>query len=172
MASLFALGVPFTAEIDGFSPYGPYQPQQNPTPQYSLAGAYGSSEIVWYQDIRDPNTLDFTPAPPVATNPVGAPLVVAYDRMTWGYTKLRPDEWYYLRFVYRLSRRGNAGAVRVRFPQPSGLVECSALFEQISASTRVPGVFTGIGLVFSQLARVDRQTNIPAPAMVWLPFVS
>lgn len=165
---LFAIGVPFTSSADGISPYGPYDPLRPDITQFTFAGTYGAPDIRWYTDIRDPNALNFQPAAPSATNLQGMPLVVSYDRMTWGYTKIRPDEWYYLRNVFRLARRGNKGLVRVRFPQPAGIVETSAVWEQLPQTARNVGYFSDVALTFSQLGRTDNSV----PDLVWLPMGS
>lgn len=162
---LFELGIP-QATGTTFSPYGPYSPTQPGNTQFVFAGDYGPTAIVWYNDIRAPNTLDFALGDIIGVNTQGVPLVVSYDKMVWGYSRIRPDEWYYLRSLFRLTRRGNNGNVRVRFPQPSGVVECSAVWEQLTQSSRTSSGFENISLTFSQLARYD---DIP-PEMVWQPM--
>lgn len=164
--NLFAIGILTPDMTSGLSPYGPTDPHTADVLQFALTGVYGTTaSVLWYNDIRDPNTLDFQAAQPTAVNPLGAPLITSYTRMVWGYTKLRPEEWYYLQSLFRQSRKGSNRQVRVRWPQPDGIAETSAVWEQLSTSTRLPNTFTNIQLTFSQLGRTDGF----APALVWLP---
>lgn len=127
---------------------------------------YSSDTITWFTDIRDPNRVTLTP-PPLAGTDIGRyPTYRGYSAMTWTYDLIRSDEWYYLFYLWRLSRQtaGNYGGhIWIQWPDPeSGKLErVTGRWDLITSAQREVGAFTNITLQFNDLGIDNKYSHAP-----------
>lgn len=115
--------------------------------------------LSWYQ-IRDPSDVQHTPPQALGTDLGGQPAVRGYSLMTWTYKYLKPEEWYALFRIFRLSRMAagpHTGKVEIQWPDPESGVNqiASARWDQIDKAQRDFAQFLNVTLTFSHISIDD-----------------
>lgn len=160
---LFAIGV-----YEGVgSPYNPNLPSQFQPAFLTLASS--QYNLVWYPQIAPARQSVHAPPPVVGTDFDGQPTVRGYSMMTWTYPFLKPDRWYLLYNLFRLTRMNIGvltGHVKIQWPDPvSGTPQIvSARWDTFSTVQRDMPIINNINLTFSHLAIDDT-----AVVGTWLP---
>lgn len=151
---LFAIGIyQGTSET-----YNPLIPGQFQNPFLTISSS--QYQLVWYPQIAPARQSTHTPPPVVGIDFVGQPTARGYAKMVWTYPFLRPDRWYYLYNLFRLTRMSIGsltGHVKIQWPDPvSGTTQiASARWDALDTISREMPVIKGINLTFSHVAIDD-----------------
>lgn len=117
--------------------------------------------------IRDPKNVVVTPPTLLGLDSLGTPVVRGYPQMTWGYSTLRPDYWYYLLYTYKQAQMtppGFQSMVLLQYPQgdaSDSFVQVLARWDPPSFSGRSVGAYTGVTLRFTHLGFAQLDPNVP-----------
>ncbi len=122
MGGLFGIGTyqPITGGTTTGSGFPTQAFQLLPPTSGVYGGQYG---YVLNTRIRAPKMSMYTPTPLVGLDSIGTPVVRGYPQITWAYSELRPDYWYYLLNVYNQSARTPPGfqyLTLLQYPDQSG----------------------------------------------------
>jgi len=125
-------------------------------------GVYG---YVLDMRIRAPKQVVHTPAPVISLDNLGQPVVRGYPQVTWAYSTLRPDYWYYLLNIYNQSARQPPGfqyQVLLRYPAPDGFntpMQALARMDPPVHSFRTVAVYAGVLLRFTYIGQAVLNTS-------------
>lgn len=116
--------------------------------------------------VRDPKNVALTPAPMIGLDSVGTPVVRGYPQMTWSYSTLRPDYWYYLLWLHRLSAMTPPGfqyLVLAMYPDlgTGEPTQQTARWDPPTFSQRTVGAFYGVTLRFTYLGQAQILSGTP-----------
>jgi hypothetical protein len=149
---------------DGFmSPVGPIFRLT-----YPYSGVYGGTYgFVLNTIMRQPKVQVYTPAPSIGLDGTGLPVIRGYPVMTWSYSSLRPDYWYYLKNLYILSGCNQAAfqyLVLLQYPDESNAanppVQTLAYWDPPVHAFRDVGAYWGVTLTFRYLGQTQLQSGI------------
>lgn len=147
----------------------PTQPFQNYNP---YAGTYGGVYgYVLDTRIQAPAQVSYTPIPEIALDGTGISIVRGWPSMTWQYPTMKPDYWYYLRFLWSQSARVPAGfqyIVLLQYPDPTGsgsLLQSLARMDPPVQSQRTVGAYQSVQLKFTS---IGQETLTPGTPIVVL----
>ena len=91
--------------------------------QYPYSGVYGGTYgFVMNTLFRMPKVYQYVATPSIGLDGTGLPVIRGYPSMTWSYSTLRPDFWYYLKNLYFLSGCNQASyqyLVLLQYPDPN-----------------------------------------------------
>lgn len=155
--------------------YQPNNPDQfnTLTPLAALnpfAISYGPFVLNWYS-IYEPRNVVHTPPQAVGQDTGGFPSVRGFAKMEWQYMAIKPDNWYFLYYLWRLAQRPagkQTGAVRIQWPDPTtGQNQTiSARWDAITSVDRDVAMFHDLSLTFTHLGIDDPQSAIIGTWMV------
>lgn len=143
---------------------------QNPmmTPIHPQAGTYGGTYgYVLDTSVRAPQQVTWTPAPQIGLDGTGIAVVRGYSSMTWAYTQIRPDFWYYLINTYNISARQPAPfqyLTLLLYPdstEEGTPTQILARMDPPTHSYRTVGAYYGVTLVFKQLGQTQLIPGTP-----------
>lgn len=166
MGGLFGIGTfqPTSGgtQVDSGFPTQPFQ-LFNPYSGF-YGGTYG---FVLDTRIRAPQQVVWTPAPEVGLDPTGVSVVRGYPQVTWSYTTLRPDYWYYLYQAYLQAARTIAAyqyLVLLQYPDPlagGAIVQNLARWDPPTMQNRTIGAFVGVTLTFTYVGIATLSSATP-----------
>lgn len=127
---------------------------------HPYSGTYGGTYgFVLNTIMRQPKVHQYTPAPSIGLDGTGIPVVRGYPTMTWAYSSLRPDYWYYLKNLYQLAGSTPAGfqyLVLLQYPDESNPtvnppIQQLAYWDPPTHALRDIGAYYGVTLSFKYL---------------------
>jgi len=119
-----------------------------------FGGTYG---FVIDTRIKAPQQTEYIPAQEIGLDATGVSVVRGYPSITWSYTTMRPDYWYYLQQAYIQSGRTPPGfqyIVLIQYPAEDGsTVQILARMDPPTHSDRTVGSYNGVQLRFTYLGQ-------------------
>src|SRR4029077_16395372 len=138
------------------------------------SGLYGGQYgYVVYTTIRAPKVLQIQPAQSIGIDNLGNPVVRGFPQAIWSYSTLRPDYWYYLRWLWKLSGQAPPGyqyLVVHQYPDQSGNnnpVQQLARWDPPTHGYRNVGAYVGVQLKFTYLGQAVLNSSVPIVSVVW-----
>lgn len=132
-----------------------------------FSGIYGGTYgYVLDTTIRAPKYVQYLPAQSIGNDELGNPVVRSYPQMTWQYTTLRPDYWYYLKNLYKLSGNAPPGyqyLVLLQYPDQSGNnvpVQTLARWNPPTQGNRQVGAYYNVQLTFTYLGQAQLSPGV------------
>jgi hypothetical protein len=138
---------------------------QNIDPYSSVYG--GTYGFGLYTNIRAPQEVMWTPAPEIGLDLVGTSVVRGYPQMTWSYHQMRPDYWYWLKFIYKQSAYNQPQfqyLVLLQYPdstQGNTLTQTLARMDPPIQNNRGAAAYTGIQLKFTYIGQFALAPGTP-----------
>ncbi len=147
-----------------------------PTQAFQLlppnAGVYGGQYgYVLDTRIRAPKSSVYTPAPLIGLDATGTPVVRGYPQLTWQYSQMRPDFWYYLLNIYNQAARTPPGyqyLTLVQYPDQSGNntpIQQLARMNPPTHAYRTVGAFFGVTLLFQYVGQTQLLPGTPVTVL-------
>jgi hypothetical protein len=148
--------------------------QQNPTqilPPFSgiYGGPYG---YVLDTTIRAPKFVQYSPAQTIGNDSQGSPVVRSYPQMVWQYSTMRPDYWFYLKNLYKLSGNAPPGyqyLVLLQYPDQSGNnepIQVLARWDPPTQGQRQVGAYYNATLKFTYLGQAQLSPGVQVVVLV------
>jgi hypothetical protein len=138
------------------------------------SGIYGGQYgYVIYTTVRGPKLAQPQPAPTIGNDNLGNPVVRSFPSTVWSYSSLRPDYWYYFKWLYKLAGTAPPGyqyLVLLQQPDLSGNnvpIQQLARWEPPVASYRTVGAFLGAQLTFTYIGQAILGPNVPIVTVTW-----
>jgi hypothetical protein len=130
---------------------------------HPYAGIYGGTYgFLLDTTIRSPQQTTYTPAPEIGLDATGVSVVRGYPSIVWSYTTLRPDFWYYLKWLYWQSAMNTPPPyqylVLVQYPDTSGYnnpVQVLARMDPPTHSYRDVAAYYGATLTFKYIGQAQ-----------------
>jgi hypothetical protein len=150
---------------NGGGPWQPYGFFQNYNPQGGVGG--GTYGFIVDATIKQPQTVVKTPPQLLGLDTNGVAVVRGYPQLTWGYSTMRPDDWYYLKWVYTQSSRSLPAYqyfVLLQYPDPEqngALTQILARMEPPVYTSHITHAFQGVTLKFTYVGQTQLAPGVP-----------
>lgn len=138
------------------------------------SGIYGGQYgYVVYTTVRGPKVMQSIPAQSIGNDNMGNPVVRGFPQQVWNYSSLRPDYWFYFKWLYKLAGTAPAGyqyLVLLQYPDQSGQnnpVQQLARWDPPTHAYRTVGAYLGVQLKFTYLGQALLDPDTPIVTVTW-----
>ena len=136
---------------------------------HPYAGVYGGTYgFLVDTTIRAPQQTTYTPASEIGLDATGISVIRGFPQIVWSYTTMRPDFWYYLKWLYWQSAMNTPPPyqylVLIQYPDTSGYnnpVRVLARMDPPTHSFRDVGAFYSVTLTFRYLGQAQLLPGTP-----------
>lgn len=154
-------GIGTYQSLTGGTTYAEGNPTTFTGVRHPWAGTYGGTYgFLLDTTIRTPQQTTYTPASEIGLDSTGLSVVRGYPSILWSYTTMRPDFWYYLKWVYWQSAMHTPPPfqylVLIQYPDITGTnvsVQALARMDPPTATNRDVGAFYGVNLKFTYVGQ-------------------